>query len=49
MAPMRAVLAPAALVLLLAWVVGVALAWRGAVNWSLLGVAAALLAVRSAA
>jgi hypothetical protein len=43
---MRAALAPVALILLLVWVVGVALRFGDAVNWSLLGVAAVLLAAR---
>jgi hypothetical protein len=46
---MRAALAPLALVILLVWVVGVVLRFGATANWTLLGVAAALLAVRRVA
>jgi hypothetical protein len=46
---MRAALAPLAVAVLLAWVLGVVLRWGAAVDWTLLGVAAALLAVRRVA
>jgi hypothetical protein len=43
---MRAALAPLALALLLVWVIGIVLRFGATANWTLLGVAAALLAVR---
>lgn len=43
---MRAALAPAAVIVLLVWVIGIVVRFGATANWTLLGVAVALLAVR---